>query len=200
MPSNLVQILERPLMPVLLLGLAAAALIWVATTRDDRRLLLAGGAAASAAVLLALIAWTVSTPGERAEEVVDRFVAAAVGADFDGPDGLFALLHPDASLHFGKETNAGVAIDALKAALSTLGRRHRIQENTVLSRSGETIEDDRGRVSLFCRTITASSMGSPVLTRWVFIASEDPVDGNWRIRQVVFETVGNRPADPGILR
>jgi hypothetical protein len=39
-----------------------------------------------------------------------------------------------------------------------------------------------------------------VLTRWVFVAAPDPADGEMRIRQVVFETVGNRPADPDILR
>lgn len=200
MPSLLVGLCERPLVSVLLLGLVAAALAWGAVARDDRRFLNGAIAAGAAAALLASLAWIVSTPGERAEELVDRFVEAAERADFDGPDGMFALLHDDASLHFGKETNPGLAIDRLKSALGTLGGRHRVRENLVLSRSGETVDGDRGRVSLLCRTITESSMGAPVLTRWVFLATEDPIDGRWRIRQVVFETVGNRTADASILR
>ncbi|MDA0974496.1 MAG: hypothetical protein O2927_00875 [Planctomycetota bacterium] len=200
MTSILTGLCERPLVPVLLLGLAAAGLGWVAVARDDRRLLTAAVAVATLAALLVATAWMVSTPGERAEGLVDRFVDAAERADFDGPDGMFALLADDASLHFGKETNPGLGIDRLQRALETLGRRHRIRDNTVLSRSGETVDGDRGRVALFCRTVTESSMGSPVLTRWVFVAAPDPADGEMRIRQVVFETVGNRPADPDILR
>ena len=200
MPSFLVGLFERPLVPVLLLGLAAAALAWAAVSRDDRRLLTAAIAVGGVAALLASLAWFVSTPGERAEVLVDRFVEAAERADFEGPDGMFTLLADDASLHFGKETNPGLAIDRLESALATLGRRHRIRENTVLSRSGETVDGDRGRVSLFCRTITESSMGGPVLTRWVFLAAPDPADGEMRIRQVVFETIGNRPADASVLR
>jgi len=200
MTSLLLDLCERPFVPVLLLGLAAAALGWMAVARDDRRFLTAAAVAGGMAVLLATTAWLVATPGERAEALVDRFVEAAERADFDGPDGMFTLLADDASLHFGKETNPGLAIDRLESALSTLGRRHRIRENTVLSRSGETVDGGRGRVALFCRTITESSLGGPVLTRWVFVAAPDPGDGEMRIRQVVFETIGNRPADASVLR
>jgi phosphotransferase system glucose/maltose/N-acetylglucosamine-specific IIC component len=81
MPSFLVGLFERPLVPVLLLGLAAAALAWAAVSRDDRRFLTAAIALGGVAALLASLAWFVSTPGERAEALVDRFVEAAERAD-----------------------------------------------------------------------------------------------------------------------
>lgn len=200
MPAFLVSILEAPLVPAILLGLVAAALAWASRARDDARLLAAaGGVAAGLAALLAL-AWLVETPGEHAESTVAKLVDAAERADFDGPDGLFALLSDGASLHFAKETNPGLGIEGLQAAFRTLGRQHRIRENVVLSLSGETIAADRGRCELACRTITESSYGSPVLTRWVFDVRLDAASGRWLVQRVVFETLGGRPADAGILR
>lgn len=200
MPAFLVSILEAPLVPAILLGLVAAAMAWASRVRDDARLLTAAGGAAAALLLLITLAWLVDTPGERAEATVARLVEAAEQADFDGPDGMFALLAPSASLHFSKETNPGVGIEGLQAAFRTLGRQHRIRENMVLSLSGETIDSGRGRCELACRTVTGSSYGSPVLTRWVFDVRLDEPSGRWLIQRVVFESLAGRPADSSILR
>lgn len=200
MPAFLVSILEAPLVPLAVLGLVAGALAWASRARDDSRLLAAAGAVAAAMLLVLALAWLVETPGEHAESTVAQLVEAAEQADFDGPDGMFALLADGASLHFAKETNPGLGIEGLQAAFRTLGRQHRIRDNTVLSLSGETVAADRGRCELSCRTITESSYGAPVLTRWVFDVRLDGVSGRWLVQRVVFETLGGRPADSGILR
>lgn len=200
MPPLLASILEAPLVPAIVLGLVAGALAWAGRSRDDVRLLAAAGGAGALLLLLLTIAWLVKTPGEHAESTVASLVAAAERADFDGPDGMFGLLADGASLHFAKETNPGVGIDDLRAAFRTLGRQHRIRENTVLALSGETIAADRGRCELACRTITESSYGAPVPTRWVFDVRFDEASGRWLVQRVVFETLGGRPADAGILR
>ena len=90
--------------------------------------------------------------------------------------------------------------EGLQAAFRTLGRQHRIRENTVHALSGETIDADRGRCELACRTITESSYGAPALTRWVFDVRLDEASGRWLVQRVVFESLGGRPADSGILR
>ena len=200
MPLSLVSILESPLVPAILLGLAAAALAWASRVRDDARLLAAAGTAAAGLVLLLALASLVDTPGEQAESTVAKLVAAAEQADFDGPDGMFSLLAPSASLHFAKETNPGIDIDGLQAAFRTLGRQHRIRENAVLSLSGETVAADRGRCELSCRTVTESSYGSQVPTRWIFDVRLDESSGRWLVHRVVFESLAGRPADASILR
>jgi hypothetical protein len=200
MPAFLVSMLEAPLVPAIVLGLVAAALAWASRARDDARLLAAAGGAVAALLLLLAVAWLVETPGEHAEATVSQLVEAAERADFDGPDGMFALLADGASLHFAKETNPGLGIEGLQAAFRTLGRQHRIRENTVLALSGETIDADRGRCELACRTVTESSYGAPALTRWVFDVRLDEASGRWLVQRVVFESLGGRPADSGILR
>jgi hypothetical protein len=200
MPSFLVSLFEAPLVPAILLGLVAAALAWASRARDDVRLLAAAGGAVAALALLLGLSWLVETPGEHAESTVARLVEAAERADFDGAEGMFAQLAPAASLHFAKETNPGIGIDGLQAAFRTLGRQHRIRENMVLSLSGETIAADRGRCELSCRTVTESSYGSPVLTRWVFDVRLDEASGRWLVQRVVFESLAGRPADASILR
>lgn len=199
MPSFLVSILERPFVPTGVLLLAAGILGWLAVSRQEQRLLVAALVAGGLAGIVVLLSFLVTTPGGHGERLVERLVRAAEVADFDGPQGMFAALSDDASLHFGSESSPGTGIEGLKGAFRSLGRRHRIRDNAILSLDGETTASDRARVTLTCRTETDSSQGASVVTRWVFEVRLAP-DGAWRIRRVTFETLAGRPADPGILR
>ncbi len=200
MPAFLVSLLESPTVPLAVLVLITVGLGVAARAREDSRLLVGAVSAAAAAATLALAAWLVPTPGSRAVATIDRLVAAAEQADFDGPEGMFAQLSDSASLHFGTDRSPGVGLEGLKSALRTLGRRHRIRENTVLSRSFRTLAPDRVMVELGCRTVTESSMGGPVVTGWSFELRLDEASDRWVIQRVVFQTLGGRPADSRILR
>lgn len=194
-------IFESPLPTAILLLLAAGAMAWAAFARDDRRLLGWAALPASAAAAALLLGALVTTPGEHGEAAIRRLVAAAERGDIDGLGGMLSMLAPDATLHIAREEAPAIPIEGLAASFRTLGGRHRIAENTITSLEGETLDGDRARVELACRTVTNSSMGSPVATRWAFEVRRDARDpSRWLVKRVAFLTVAGRAADGSILR
>lgn len=194
-------ILESPLPAAILLLLAAAAMGWLAISRDDRRMLHLAAVPAAAAAAVLLAGWLVVTPGEHGEAAIRRLVAAAERGEIDGPGGMLSLLAPEATLHIAREEAPAIPMEGLAASFRTLAGRHRIAENTITSLRGETLERDRARVELSCRTTTSSSMGAPVPTRWAFEVRREGGDGGrWLVRRVSFLTISGRPADGSILR
>jgi hypothetical protein len=174
---------------------------WAAFARDDRRLLGWAALPASAAAAALLLGTLVTTPGEHGEAAIRRLVAAAERGDIDGLGGMLSMLAPDATLHIAREEAPAIPIEGLAASFRTLGGRHRIAENTITSLEGETLDGDRARVELACRTVTNSSMGSPVATRWAFEVRRDARDpSRWLVKRVAFLTVAGRAADGSILR
>jgi hypothetical protein len=194
-------VLESPLPLTAFLLLVTGLLVWMGLARDDRRLLRWSALPAGLAGLVLLLGWLVTTPAEHGEATIRRLVAAAERAEIDPPGGMLGLIAPDATLNFGREEAPAISIDGLAAAFRTLAGRHRIRDNTVTRLRGETLDRDRARVELGCRTTTDSSMGGPAITRWVFEVRRDPADPDrWRVQRVTFLTLGGRPADAGILR
>lgn len=172
----------------------AAALAWWGSRNDRVRPILAAiGLVLASAAILALAAFRTS-PGEHAAEAVRALVDAAERADLDALRARFA---PDATMHYGSPQAPGDDLDAIMRAAESLRGRRRIESNAITELAFATLADDRGAVTLGCRTEVASGYG-PIPTRWWIEVRRMP-DGRWLIDRLAWLRLLGQAPDRGAL-
>jgi hypothetical protein len=187
------RVLESPWPTVVVLGLMAAALVWLALVRDDRRLLIGGGVLGLLAILVGVVGTMVVTDRERALAATTAFVDDAVAGRIDD---LLAWLHPDATLHVARIESPGYPRESLERALGQLDGVHRIQDNSITLL--DAADDGSGSiwVELACLTRTDSSYGT-VPSRWIFEWMPPPPGRPWKIRSITAISVAGRAPSRG---
>jgi hypothetical protein len=187
------RVLESPWPTVVVLGLMAAALVWLALVRDDRRLLIGGGVLGLLAILVGVVGTMVVTDRERALAATTAFVDDAVAGRIDD---LLAWLHPDATLHVARIESPGYPRESLERALGQLDGVHRIQDNSITLL--DAADDGSGSiwVELACLTRTDSSYGT-VPSRWIFEWMPPPSGRPWEIRSITAISVAGRAPSGG---
>ncbi|MFM1832116.1 MAG: hypothetical protein RLZZ461_432 [Planctomycetota bacterium] len=187
------RVLESPWPTVVVLGLMAAALVWLALGRDDRRLLIGGGILGLLAIVVGVVGTMVVTDRERALAATTAFVDDAVAGRIDD---LLAWLHPDATLHVARIESPGYPRESLERALGQLDGVHRIQDNSITLL--DAADDGSGSiwVELACLTRTDSSYGT-VPSRWIFEWMPPPSGRPWEIRSITAISVAGRAPSGG---
>jgi hypothetical protein len=191
------RVLESHWPTVVVLGLLAAAAVWLAFGRDDRRLLIVGLITAGIAIVVAAIGTLVVTDREQALAATEAFVDDAVDGRVDD---LLAWLHPDATLHVGRIESPGFPRESLDEALGQLDGPHRVQDNTITLL--DAADDGSGViwVELACLTSTSSSYGT-VPSRWIFEWLPPETGGPWEVRSITAVSVAGRtPGGRDIFR
>lgn len=186
---------ENPWPLTLILAVATAALAWKGLTGGDRRLLYgAAGSAAAAAVVWALSA-LVTTPAERAVEIV----RAVVGHAERGETGyMLDAFSAKALMHYGRPENPGRPMDEIRAAIATLDGRYRILSNRVTQLEGTTESDQAATVLLTCVTEVQEGLGDTPNSWWFRVAEQ--YDGTWKIERIAFLRIAGRDASPQVWR
>ncbi|MFO0875209.1 MAG: nuclear transport factor 2 family protein [Phycisphaerales bacterium] len=183
-------VLENPWPGALLLAFVGALLTWRALTDGRVRMLVAGSAVMVAALVLVLVAWLVTTAGERAATVVRELVRAAERQDVAAG---MALMAPDATLSFERPENPGFGIEAIERGLESVATVHVIERNRVTRLRGYTVDGDTGIVQMACWTTTSASAGA-VPSQWIMRVRRQ-ADGSWKVARITCVSVSGRTPD-----
>jgi hypothetical protein len=188
-------LLENPWPLGCLLLATAAVMAWRSLTIGDRRFLIGAGAAAAAGGFVFLLATLVTTPAERAVDIVRSLVGYAERAQTVR---MLDLFTPKALMHYARPENPGMNMDEIRAAISTLDGRYRIVSNRITQLDGNTESDEAATVTLTCYTELESGLGDTPTSWWFRIAKQ--YDGTWKIERMAFLRVAGRDASPGLWR
>lgn len=185
---------ENPWPIATVLAVVGVGLAWRGVTAPSRPVLVSGAVAVVLAVAAVLVGRAVTTPGERAAEVVRALVAHAEQAETDRAIALFA---PEAVLNYGRRENPGVAIDDIRSALRSLEGRYRIESNRVRRLEVRTLDGSTGEVELSCST-ELRDQGAAIPTDWVIRVRRN--GERWLIDRITFEALFGKAPTPGIWR
>jgi len=179
-------IAEHPAWILLICLAAAAATAWIGLRQGSGRLLFGALAPLLVGIIVSAIGWSVVTPGEHAQESVERLVAAVVKGDIAAAKACFS---ERASIHVGRLNSPGEGRERINRAFDSFAGRHRIESNVLISIDARTLDADSAEVEIACRTVTAAS-GGAVPTRWHFEVRREP-DGVWKIRRITWLRLGS---------
>ncbi|MBL9148490.1 MAG: hypothetical protein JNM94_07330 [Phycisphaerae bacterium] len=177
------------------LVVAAAVMAWRALTIGDRRLLGGAGIALAGSALVFVLSAMVTTPAERAVELVRSLVGYAEKAQTLR---MLDLFSGKALMHYARPENPGMNMDEIRAAIATLDGRYRIVSNRITQLEGTTESDEAATVQLTCYTELESGLGDTPTSWWFRIAKQ--YDGAWKIERMAFLRVAGRDASPGLWR
>ncbi|NBX24827.1 MAG: hypothetical protein EBQ99_02050 [Planctomycetes bacterium] len=183
-------ILAHPLTVLLLVTLPAAPLAWFTGSRGR----LSAAALLAVGIALAVLGWSIDTPGESGERAVASLIDRAVAGDAAGAGAWF---EPDAVIHFGGFDQPSMPRREIDRDLRSLEGRHRVEHHATLLLRGRTMGPDLAEVDVGCLTRTQSSAMS-VLTTWSFRVRRQ-ADGAWRIHAVSFDRLAGSLPRPGIF-